>query len=96
MRYSEYSDWRLTTDTLPLYKRQRHRAGHVLLRALDERVEGLAQGREPEAEIHQLRILQPNVLLEMRDIAFQAERFKFAMRRQSARFRPASRNIRAT
>jgi hypothetical protein len=50
------------------------------LRALDERLQRLTQRREPQAEIDDLRVLEADVLLEVRQIAIEAERFQFTMR----------------
>ena len=63
-----------------LVERERGRAGDVLLRVVDECVERFAQRREPQAEIDQLGILQPNVLLEVHEVALQAQGFEFAVR----------------
>ena len=52
---------------------------------LDKRIQRLAQRREPQAEINQFGILQPDVLFEVRDIALQAQRFELAMRRDQQR-----------
>ncbi len=42
-----------------------------LLRVLDERVQGLAQRRKPEAEVDELGVLQSDLLLVVRDFAVQ-------------------------
>ncbi len=80
VRYSEFSDWRLTTETFPLYKDSVTVPVTSLLCVLDKRVQRLAQGSEPQAEVNQFRIFQSDVLFEVRDIALQAQGFEFAMR----------------
>ena len=68
-----------------LVERERHRPVHVVLRACDECLERLAQRREPQSEVDDLGILQSDVLLEVRQLAIETERFQFAMRRQQQR-----------
>src|SRR4029077_2603017 len=66
-------------------KRKRDRAGQIQLRGFDEGVQSFAQRREPQAEINQLGILERDVLLEVQQIAIEAEGFEFAMSRKQQR-----------
>src|ERR1700720_1171088 len=66
---------------IALVQSQTHGSGYVSLRALDKGVEGLAQRSEPQAVVCQFGIFQPDVLLEVGDIALQAESLQFPMRR---------------
>src|SRR5258708_30951178 len=70
---------------IPFLQRKGHRAGHLFLSALDEGIESLTQRREPEAEINQFGIFQSDVLLKMRDIAFEAQCLQLAVRRNQQR-----------
>src|SRR5271165_292443 len=66
-------------------QRQRHTASHLRLRAGDKGVQRLAQRCKPQSEVDELRVLQRHMLLEVRDLALQAERFQLAMRRDQQR-----------
>ena len=85
VRYNECSDSRLDHRNVPPVQRQRYFASHFLLRPVNERIQRFTQGRKPKSEINQFGILQANVLLEMRDVALQAQRFQFAMSRDEQR-----------
>ncbi len=67
-----------------------------LLRAVDEGVQRFAQRREPQPEIHELGIFQRDLLLEVRQVAVQAQRFEFCDAPPSAAFRREFRSSRAT
>ena len=56
MRYSECSDWRLTTETLPLYKESVTEPRYIFLCGFDESIERFAKRCEPESEVDQFRI----------------------------------------
>ena len=64
---------------------QRHRAVDIVLRAFDESLQRFAQRREPQAEVHDLGVLQADVLLEVRQVAVEAQRFQLAMRGEQQR-----------
>ena len=57
----------------------------VLLRGVHEGIQRLAQRREPQPVVDKLCILQGDVLLEVRQLAVQAQRFQLTMRRQQQR-----------
>src|SRR5208337_348458 len=73
--------FRLATEhrDIPLVERKRDAARHFLLGAFDESIEGLAQRREPQAEVNQFGVFQADVLLEMGDVSLQTESFQFTM-----------------
>src|SRR5256885_13309745 len=62
-----------------LVERQRDAARDFLLCAFDERIQSLAQRREPQTVINQLGVFESDVLFKMHDVALAAESFEFAM-----------------
>src|SRR5690242_12422135 len=64
---------------------QSNGAADIVLRARHKRIKGLAQRREPQAEVNQLGVLERDMLLEVHKIAIEAERFEFSMCREQQR-----------
>src|SRR5208337_5433440 len=65
-----------------LVESQRDCAPHIGLRAAYESLRRFAQRREPQTEVHNLGIFETDVLLKVHQVAVEAKRFKFAMRRE--------------
>ena len=59
-----------------------HLALDVLLALVDQRLQHLALGREPEAVVDQLGVARHQLVLEMRRAAVERDRLDAAMRRQ--------------
>src|SRR5258708_38118621 len=58
---------------------QAHRALDVLLALVDQRLQHLALGREPEAVVDELGIARHQLVLEMRGAAVERDAFDAAM-----------------
>ncbi len=67
-------------NDVALVEFQPHRAGHRALRGIDEGIQRLAQGREPQTVVGQFGIFDRNHLLEVHRLAVEDERFEFAVR----------------
>src|SRR6185436_20484986 len=62
-----------------LPKPQGDLAGHRLLRLVDEGVQGLTQGGEPEAVVDDLGVVESEALLVVEGVAIEGESLQFAV-----------------
>ncbi len=75
---------------------QRDLARGVLARRVEERIERLAQRREPQPVVDQFGVVQRELLLVVQQVLIEHQRFEFAEAPPGSACRPESRSSRAT
>ena len=78
--YSEYGDLRLTGWMSPLYRRSVISPVVDSAGFFEERVERFAQRREPQAVVNHLGVIERELLLVMRHVLGERQRFQLAVR----------------